>query len=121
MSETLRCELSPYDVRVITAMVGYVRTKIYDNAKPPELPKQSLYHAARNHITRISKDGGASKLEPVEITAENLVQDVLNVKSGKVYRGAAAKTIMLASTYMPMRLLVSDMIFDVYLFKANLR
>lgn len=54
MSETLRCELAPLNVRVITVVAGYVHTNIFDNASPPELPPQSLYHAAEAGIVHMS-------------------------------------------------------------------
>ncbi|KAM0795811.1 hypothetical protein BDR22DRAFT_882864 [Usnea florida] len=79
ISETLRIELKGLGVRVITAMVGEVETNIYDNAStPPSLPSSSYYASIKDLIFQ------------QEITAENLVSDVLGGRDGHVWRGGVA-------------------------------
>ncbi|KAL4986121.1 putative short-chain dehydrogenase/reductase [Aspergillus falconensis] len=106
LSETLRIEMEPLGVRVITAMVGEVETNIYANAnnEPFKLPSNSYYRCVESFI----QDQAAGKLqtqnEPVQITARNLVKDVLSGKSGQIWRGGVAGTARLALWLLPGRL-----------------
>ena len=106
-SETLRIEMEPLGVRVITAMVGEVDTKIYDNGSPPDLPKGSYYEGVKQYITdqaagRFQKSG-----ELAEKTARNLVLDVLSGMSGQTRPGGVAGTASIASWLLPGRVFVS--------------
>ncbi|KAL5044093.1 hypothetical protein BDW71DRAFT_216045 [Aspergillus fruticulosus] len=110
LSETLRIEMEPLGVRVITAMVGEVETNIYANAnnEPFKLPSNSYYRCVESFI----QDQAAGKLqtqnEPVQITARNLVKDVLSGKSGQIWRGGVAGTARLALWLLPGRLFALD-------------
>lgn len=39
LSDTLRVELAPFGVKVITLVTGTVQTHFFDNAVPTELPR----------------------------------------------------------------------------------
>ena len=105
---TLRIELESLGVRVVTAMVGEVATQIFQNGDPPALPKDSYYQSVKQYVY----DQAAGKMqkndEPAEVTARNLVGDVMAGRSGQVWRGGLAGTVRLASWLLPTRLLVSD-------------
>jgi len=78
-------------VRVITAMVGEVETKIYDNATtPPSLPASSYYLAIKHLIFQQGTGQMQKENEKAEVTAENLVRDVLSGRDGHVWRGGVA-------------------------------
>lgn len=99
--------MEPLGVRVVTAMVGEIATNIYQNAETPILPPGSYYTSVQQYII----DQAAGKLqqqnEPLEITARNLVQDVLGGRSGQTWRGGVAGTAKLATWLLPNRLFVS--------------
>ncbi|CZR50458.1 related to 1-acyldihydroxyacetone-phosphate reductase [Phialocephala subalpina] len=103
-SETLRIGMEPLSVCVLTATVGEAETNIYQIGEPPELPKGSYYLSVRQYIV----DQAAGKLqksnEPAEVTAQNLVKDVLSGKSGQTWRGGVAGTAKLASWLPPTRI-----------------
>lgn len=91
ISETLRIELQGLGVRVITAMVGEVETKIYDNARAtPTTPAGSFYTAIKDIIFQQGTGEMQKENEKAEVTAENLVRDVLSGKDGHVWRGGVA-------------------------------
>ena len=89
-SETLRLELSPLGVRVVTAMVGSVSTHFHDNNPSCELPANSLYKPVESYIADTDK----GKLSPpgtdVCVFAQQLVKDILGGKKGQVWRGKMA-------------------------------
>lgn len=100
--------MEPLGVRVISVMLGEVESQIYRNAEPPPLPENSYYHSVKQFVA----DQGAGKFqtrsESAELTARNLVGDVVGGKSGQVWRGGIAGTARLASWLLPTRLFVSD-------------
>ena len=72
-------------------MVGEVETNIYDNASsPPSLPASSYYASIRDLIFQQGTGQMAKENENAEITAENLVRDVLRGRDGHVWRGGVA-------------------------------
>lgn len=92
-------------VRVITAMVGEVETKIYDNAIiPPSLPTTSYYASIKNLIFQQGTGQMQNENEKAEITAENLVTDVLSGKDGHVWRGGVAGRAKYLHWILPERL-----------------
>jgi NAD(P)-dependent dehydrogenase (short-subunit alcohol dehydrogenase family) len=50
MGRTIRRELAPFGVRVVTLKTGSVRSGLFENATPTILPQQSLYAPVRNWI-----------------------------------------------------------------------
>ncbi|KAH0377665.1 hypothetical protein KCU92_g9112, partial [Aureobasidium melanogenum] len=105
LSETLRIEMQPLGVRVITAMVGEVETKIYANGGvSPTLPATSFYISIKDIIFKQGMGQLQAENEDPEVTAENLVKDVLSGRNGHVWRGGVAGRAKYASWLMPERL-----------------
>lgn len=97
--------MQPLGVRVLTAMVGEVETKIYTNASAlPSLPKSSYYTSIKDLIFQQGTGQMQKENEKAEITAENLVRDVLSGRDGHVWRGGVAGRAKYASWLMPERL-----------------
>ncbi|KAF2172593.1 hypothetical protein M409DRAFT_49151 [Zasmidium cellare ATCC 36951] len=103
-SETLRIEMEPLGVRVVTAMVGEVETQIYQSGDSYKLPEGSYY----KNVEKFIVDQGAGKLqqnnEPAAKTAKSLVDDVLRGMSGQTWRGGVAGTAKIAHWLLPGRL-----------------
>ena len=83
LSETLRLELRPFGVKVITLIAGNVASNIHANTPPIELPSDSVYEPVRSEI---SKEMQYSD-QPAASFAKQVVNDVLGGAQGKVYRG----------------------------------
>ena len=99
--------MEPLGVRVVTAMVGEVQTKIYENGDPPQLPTDSYYASVQQYITRQATGKLQESNELAEVTARNLVSDVLGGLSGHTWRGGVAGTARIASWLLPTRIFVS--------------
>lgn len=104
MSETLRIELEPLGIRVMTVMLGQVSTQIYANTPPFHIPEGSPYEKVAGVIA--SQDKGELNLnnESAEIAAKNLVLDTMKGRRGKIWRGGLAGTIWLTLWLLPTRL-----------------
>jgi 1-acylglycerone phosphate reductase len=102
-SETLRMELAPFGVNVITAMIGLVSTNFHPNSLDFQLPKDSMYKSIEQHIA----DENSGKHNPpgmdVNVLAKNLVDDILKKKTGQIWRGKSASAVKWASTFVPSR------------------
>lgn len=105
LSETLRIELRPLGVRVVTAMVGEVETKIYSRSQARfSLPDHSHYKQIEEVIGKQSRGELQANNEKAEVTARNLVKDVVSGRSGQIWRGGVAGTAKYASWLLPTRL-----------------
>jgi 1-acylglycerone phosphate reductase len=102
LSENLRLELEPLGVRVIVAMVGAVKTKIY-NKQEFQLPASSLYRAAETAMQRQATGQHQTDAEETaDVTAANIVRDVLDERcTGKIWRGGKAGTAQVATWLLP--------------------
>ncbi|PYH80324.1 NAD(P)-binding protein [Aspergillus uvarum CBS 121591] len=99
-SETLRLELQPYNVRVISLVTGTIATNIMSHANLT-LPESSLYHKALPEIqTRGAGKDVLNKSAPDDF-ARQVVQDILGGASGPVWRGAMASLVEVVSKYIP--------------------
>lgn len=106
LGETLRLELAPFNVRVLTLVTGCVQADIYKKPGEFQLPPQSIY----SRIVSTLADTAEGKLDPemmkAEIYASKVVADVLKGSTGLVYRGNIATMIRILS-WLPPILLVS--------------
>lgn len=75
MSETLRLEMAPLGVRVITLMTGGVATKFLSNRETVSLPQESYYHAVKHIIEHQSSE------VPMAVSQESFASEVLKVRN----------------------------------------
>lgn len=109
-SNTMRLELKPLGVKVMTVMAGLVRTKFGDNLPPMVLPDDSYYKKAETFIgnTPGTKGHSMAKREmPVEQFADKLVDDILGRKSAHVWLGGMARISGILHWLLPGWLMVS--------------
>lgn len=76
MGRTLRRELAPFGVKVVTLKTGSVRSGLFENASPTVLPEQSLYAPLRNWIESRGFSASARFVD-VEDYAKAVVTDLL--------------------------------------------
>lgn len=101
ISETLRLELEPLGVRVVTVMCGSADTPMF--GKPGgqmKLPETSYYYNVQDtaYKERMDHQGQAMK---VEVLAEKLVKDILGGARGLIWQGALAPTVRFAAWALP--------------------
>lgn len=105
ISEVLRLELKPLGVRVITGLIGGVETPIHQNAGDLVLPETSYYHSVKDVISEIHS-GAKKAAQPVDVTARAIAGDIVNGKSGRIWRGSFSSTLGWLASLLPYSALV---------------
>lgn len=107
-SDTLRLELAPFGVKVVSVVTGAIDTNIMTNGSSNyQLPPNSIYKGAFKEIKeRATGEDVKSKMSPEEF-ADKVVGDVLGDASGRIWRGTMASAVRWVSTFMPASLMVS--------------
>lgn len=101
ISETLRLELEPLGVRVVTVMCGSADTPMF--GKPGgqmKLPETSYYYNVQDAAYKERMDH-QSKAMKVEVLADKLVKDILGGARGPIWHGAFAPTVRFATWMFP--------------------
>lgn len=107
LSETLRIEVEPLGLRVVTAMVGEVQSQIWQQGDSYKLPEGSYYKSVERFIVDQMEGKKQAKEEPAETVAKSLVDDVLSGMSGQTWRGGQAGAAKNALRFVPSKLFVS--------------
>ncbi|KAJ0420229.1 hypothetical protein BJY00DRAFT_284509 [Aspergillus carlsbadensis] len=101
-SESLRVEIAPFGVKVITVMTGIVASKMFDNTPHDELPENTYYLAAGPNIAGLaSGEKFASTAMPAKTYAKGVVDDVLRGHSGMAWRGKIASVGWFVHSFFP--------------------
>ncbi|OBT51450.1 hypothetical protein VE04_08455 [Pseudogymnoascus sp. 24MN13] len=102
ISETLRLEMEPLGVKVVTVILGGVETtgNNPDNRKDLELPANSYYQKIAAIINRHNKALIHNKKQNVDVAANNVVNDVLSGRTGFARRGQASSLSWLFNTFL---------------------
>lgn len=105
IGETLRVELAPLGVHVVTVMCGAVHTPIHDKAGELTLPEGSYYRGAQDIIKNQRKGLMKPGSQQVDVTAQNIVADVLGGSNGVIWRGGTATLSRYLTWLLPTGLL----------------
>ncbi|KAJ8131463.1 hypothetical protein O1611_g2159 [Lasiodiplodia mahajangana] len=103
ISETLRIEMAPLGVRVVTAILGGIGTSGNDPDRKGELelPAGSHYQKLSNTINRYHKALVFTKKQNVDFAANNILNDVLRGGSIFIRRGEGSTLSWLAKAFLP--------------------
>lgn len=112
LGETLRMELQPLGVGVLTVVTGTVRTQIQANiprtaGTTSTLPESSLYHPVQAYIDTMYAGTAHPNKTEAAVYAQQVVGDVLGGATGRVWRGANAATARYAAPVLPQSIRVS--------------
>jgi short-subunit dehydrogenase len=108
-SSTLRLELAPFGVRVLTIVTGIVATSFKANVPTVVLPDSSLYKPVASKIEGISNGSNIKNPMASDVYAEAVVKDVIGGKTGQVWRGGDARLAKFAKSFFPQWLMVSHL------------
>ena len=98
LSESLRLEVEPFGVRVVTAMIGAVDTNFYKNEPAFYLPPGSMYSSIRDTIAEVARGTKSPPAMDADDFAEALVKKLMKKDTtGKLFEGGSAK----ANKWMP--------------------
>ncbi|KAI3325825.1 hypothetical protein HD806DRAFT_458058 [Xylariaceae sp. AK1471] len=79
LGASIRTEIAPLGVRVVTIKTGSVKSDLFNNAPPTKLPEGSLYHSAKEFIEGRKMLDGEHFMKP-EVYAKNVVDELLRPK-----------------------------------------
>ncbi|KAI0805369.1 NAD(P)-binding protein [Xylaria sp. FL0064] len=105
MAETLRLELAPFHVKVLSIVTGAVKTLGQTHFDGWKLPENSLYSAVESTIQmRASGKEGTPRMEAMDY-ARRVVSEIIKGRTGKFWYGASAGVTKFATSYLPTSLL----------------
>ena len=108
LSDTLRLELAPFGVSVLTVLVGTVSTPFHANEPDVQLPPTSRYALIRDTISKWAKGEAGPKGGSPDELAASLVDDVVGNGSGQVWKGANSGAVKFVSRWVPTSMAVSQ-------------
>ncbi|KAI1121329.1 short-chain dehydrogenase/reductase [Nemania abortiva] len=89
---SIRTELAPLGVRVVTVKTGSIQSDLFNNAPPTKLPEGSLYEPVKDFVEgRKMLDG--QKFMPAEVYAKNVADELLRPKVKHVIWQGSLTTI----------------------------
>lgn len=104
-SNTLRVELAPFDVKVITIVTGGVKSNIARTER--SLPPDSYYLPLTQEYARRLKHSQEVGM-PTEQYANSVVSQILRHRPARfVWEGFGANLVWFASTFLPVSIMVS--------------
>jgi 1-acylglycerone phosphate reductase len=97
MSDTMRAELEPLGVRVITSICGSTDTPMFAKpGGPMSLTKTSYYHGIEDAAWS-ERMGHQRQATKVDVLAERLVREIVRGADKTVWHGAFASLVWWAS------------------------
>ncbi|KAE8159852.1 hypothetical protein BDV40DRAFT_302864 [Aspergillus tamarii] len=100
-SHTLRLELAPFGVKVVTVAAGTVQTNIFRPVEEVPLPPDSMYKAASKEMVGIANGKIVQgSMDPAEF-AKRVADDVLGGATGMIWRGTMATIARIMYTVLP--------------------
>ncbi|KAJ0120687.1 hypothetical protein J7T55_015419 [Diaporthe amygdali] len=101
IAETMRLELAPFGVKVLSIVSGALRTMGQSHFDDWKLPADSLYASVEETIrTRARGKEGAPRMEP-EDYAKRVVSEITARRTGKFWYGASAGIVKFGVSYLP--------------------
>ncbi|KAI1205457.1 NAD(P)-binding protein [Annulohypoxylon truncatum] len=107
MAETLRLELAPFHVNVLSVVTGALKTKGQSHFDDWKLPEGSLYMPVESTIRdRARGQEGAPRMEATDY-ANRVVSEIIKGTTGKFWYGASAGAVKFGATWLPTSLMDS--------------
>lgn len=114
LSETMRLELQPLGIRVISLVTGAIATNIMTGASVRDLPQSSPYkvESVEATIAKLTSADDGIKRTPAGEYARLVVDDTLGGSSGRIWRGQMAGMVNFMSKFIPASIIVSKSQFQ---------
>jgi hypothetical protein len=107
ITETLRLEMAPFNVKVITIVTGRVESNFTTNNVLRGLPPSSRYLAIKDYIAARAVGKKTPHGMTTERYARKVVSDVLGGVNGTTWRGGFATIARIGLLLIPTFILVS--------------
>jgi 1-acylglycerone phosphate reductase len=98
-SNTLRVELAPFDVRVVTIVTGGVKSNIARTER--QLPKDSIYVPIEENFRSRQVHSQASGIPNEQYAASVVRQLLANPKKDTIWEGGKSWLVWFASSFFP--------------------
>lgn len=106
MAETLRLELAPFGVKVLSVVSGALKTMGQTHFDSWKLPVDSLYKPVEETIRdRARGQEGAPRMGP-DVYAKRVVSEITANRTGKFWYGASAGVVKFCVSWLPTWLMV---------------
>jgi 1-acylglycerone phosphate reductase len=106
IADTLRVELAPLGVRVVSVVTTGVKSQGHTGYQMWKMPSDSRYlQVQTNFVKRAKGDDGAPRMEAMEY-AKRVVEKVLGSEKRKIWCGAYAGMLKWMIAWLPMVWLV---------------
>lgn len=107
MAETLRLELAPFNVKVLSVVTGALKTMGQTHFEDWKLPAGSLYSPIEPTIKdRARGQEGAPRMEPCDY-AKGVVNDIIRGRTGTIWHGASVGAVRFGTSWLPTWMMVS--------------
>lgn len=102
LTEVLRLELGPFDIRAISLVTGTVKSNFYSNLQHPKIPEDSLFAPASDVVeSSLAGEPYEGQMVSAEVWAKQVVGDLSKKNPPKqIWRGGFA-TLARISALMP--------------------
>lgn len=100
--------MEPFGVKVLSVVTGAVQSQGQTYFGDWSLPEASLYKPIEDLIHQRTQRFDSVKRESTSEYARNVVNDILNGATGKVWRGGNAGGTKFGSSHLPQSFMVSD-------------
>lgn len=110
IAETLRLELSPFNVDVLSIVTGAIQTNCQTSFHYWKLPPDSLYKPIEGTIAQRARgEDGFSRMDPMQY-ARRVVGEIVRGKTGKFWYGSLASETWFSSMFLPTAMVVSSVV-----------
>ncbi|MCJ1402294.1 hypothetical protein MMC11_005514 [Xylographa trunciseda] len=110
--ETMRLEMAPFGVKVVTVVAGVITSHFSANMPDFKLPSNSVYLPIKTEIDKVANGTDLPSAMDVDVFAKKLVGDVLGGANGLVYRGRLATLSWFLLKFLPVWALDSLLLKD---------
>ncbi|KAI9924227.1 hypothetical protein ASPWEDRAFT_116254 [Aspergillus wentii DTO 134E9] len=110
IAETLRLEMAPFHVNVLSVVTGAVKTNGQTYFQDWKLPEDSLYKPIEDTIHKRTRGAdGVKRMELMEY-ATKVVHEIVGGHTGKFWYGNNAGGVKFGSTYLPSSMMDSGVV-----------
>lgn len=107
ITDTLRMEMAPFGVKVVTIVTGAIATNTLNTGLNFKLPATSMYRSIEDTIANRAKGGdGRPRTQPGDF-AKQVVADILGGANTSIWRGSHASITKFITSWLPRSVSVS--------------
>lgn len=104
LSDTMRVELAPFDIKVVNVITGNIQSKFWTNVSDTKLKADSVYQPIAKQIADAIGGGSAASMPKTEsdVYARQIVSDVMKKSPNRwLWRGSMATGIWFLTCFAP--------------------